>query len=213
MWPAWMAYAIAVGVLAIAASLALEHLFGIWSLPRRGVWIAAMLVTCLVPLYLSTRTPQRALRRTAIAREVPVAARGTALPRVAPRLPWRNKVYRWSNRLDRKTRIAWGIASTIVALVFATACASMLRRRRDWREGVLHGHRVWFTDNIGPAVVGFVRPRIVIPEWALSLPMRERRLMLEHEVEHVRASDPSLLLLTGVVLVLFPWNAALWFMA
>jgi hypothetical protein len=213
MLPAWMVYAIAIGLLASAAALALEHLLALWGVPRRAVWVVAMLKTALVPLYLSTRTPERALPRTAIAREVPVAVRGTAVRRVAPRLPWRIQVYRWSGRLDRKARIAWGAASTIVALIFATACGSMLRRRREWREGVLHGHRVWFTDNIGPAVVGFVRSRIVIPEWALSLPMRERRLMLEHEVEHVRANDPSLLLLTGIVIVLFPWNAALWFMA
>jgi hypothetical protein len=37
--------------------------------------------------------------------------------------------------------------------------------------------------------------------------------MLEHEVEHVRANDPGLLALAGLVLMLFPWNAPLWFMA
>jgi hypothetical protein len=208
-----MVYAIVVGVLAIAAALALEHLFGMWSLPRRGVWIVAMLVTVLVPLQLSTRAPKRAPPRPTSLREAPAVIRETAVLRAAPRMPWRIQALRWSSRLDRKARIAWGAASAIVALVFATACGSMLRRRREWREGVLQGHRVWFTDNIGPAVVGFVRPRIVIPQWTLSLPMRERRLMLEHEVEHVRANDPSLLLLTGILLVLFPWNAALWFMA
>jgi len=213
MLPAWMAYAMAVGLLAVAAALALEHLLGIWNLPRRGVWIVAMLVTVSVPLQLSMRAPRRGLPRRAIARAVPGEARRTSVLRVASRPPWQMQFYRWSNRLDRRARIAWGAVSGIVALVFATACSAMLRRRREWREGVLHGHRVWFTNDIGPAVVGFVRPRIVIPAWALSLPMRERRLMLEHEVEHVRASDPSLLLLTGLVLVLFPWNAALWFMA
>jgi hypothetical protein len=36
--------------------------------------------------------------------------------------------------------------------------------------------------------------------------------MLDHELEHLSAGDPKLLLFAGVMLVLFPWNAALWLM-
>lgn len=174
----------------------------------------AMTVTVIGPFVLSTRSPTPARSGLPVSRAaLSMATREVAVARVARRLPWHIRIYRWSLRVDRTTRIMWGFASTIVALVFGAAFVSMFRRQRAWREGVLHGHRVWFTDDIGPAVIGFVRPRIVIPEWALSLPAHERRLMLEHEVEHVRANDPILLALAGVVLVLFPWNAALWVMA
>jgi TonB-dependent SusC/RagA subfamily outer membrane receptor len=37
--------------------------------------------------------------------------------------------------------------------------------------------------------------------------------MLRHEAEHVVAGDPMLLLIAAAVLVLAPWNAALWFIA
>src|SRR5262245_51199642 len=213
MLAAWMAYAIVVGVLVCVAALALERVVGIWRLPRRGVWIVAMVVTVVGPFVPSTRSPARAPVLT-VSRTAPsMATGGTGTDRVDLRLPWRIRVYGWSLRIDRATRIVWGGASGIIALVFAAACVSMFRRQGSWREGVLHGYRVWFTDDIGPAVVGFFRPRIVIPEWSLSLPPGERRLMLEHEIEHVRANDPSLLALAGVALVLFPWSAALWFMA
>jgi hypothetical protein len=213
MLPVWMAYSIVVGALVCAGALALEHVVGIWRLPRRGVWITAMLVAVVWPFVPSIRSPTRAQPDVFVSREAPSMATGGTVMSVAPRLLWRIRVYDWSLRVDRPTRLVWRAASTMVALVFAGAVLSMFRRQRSWREGVLHGHRVWFTDDIGPAVVGFVRPRIVIPEWALSLPARERRLMLEHEVEHVRANDPGLLALAGLVLMLFPWNAPLWFMA
>lgn len=217
MVPAWMLYATAIGGLAFITALALEHLLGIWSLPRRAAWVLAMAVTVALPLWLATRPATRGRTPTnARFTERPVAGgavRATPSRSVARRsVPWRLRVMRWSLRFDRRTRTAWTAGSVAVGLTFIAAYASMLRRRRAWREDMLHGHRVLMTNDVGPAVIGFLRPRIVIPEWALSLPHTERRLMLDHELEHVNASDPKLLLFAGVVLVLFPWNAALWLM-
>ena len=212
MLPAWMVYATVIGVLAAVTALALEHLVGIWSLPRRGVWIAAMIVAIVAPIWLATRTPARVATRPPQPRTAVASAVGLAGARLERRMPWRIRAYRWSIRFDRRARTTWIASSGIVALALGVAYASMLRRQRAWRHDTLLGHRVLTTTDIGPAVVGFVWPRIVIPEWALALPDRERRLMLEHELQHLSAGDPKLLLFAGLIVILFPWNVALWFM-
>ena len=63
---------------------------------------------------------------------------------------------------------------------------------------------------VGPAVVGALAPRVVIPQWALSLDAPARALMLRHEREHIRARDPLLLLGGALATTFAPWNAALW---
>src|SRR5690606_16709456 len=62
----------------------------------------------------------------------------------------------------------------------------------------------------GPALVGFVRPAILLPRWAMELPAAERELILRHEEEHRRAGDGTLLFVALLALVLMPWNAPLW---
>src|SRR5690606_31631657 len=63
---------------------------------------------------------------------------------------------------------------------------------------------------LGPAVLGWLRGTVVLPEWALRLKPGWRRLVVAHERQHVRAYDPALLALGVFALALFPWNAALW---
>src|SRR5213592_2588081 len=59
-------------------------------------------------------------------------------------------------------------------------------------------------------VAGLWRPRVVLPDWALQLGERERRLMLAHEDEHIRARDPWLLAGAAAALLLAPWNPLVW---
>jgi hypothetical protein len=64
----------------------------------------------------------------------------------------------------------------------------------------------WLSENAGPAVVDFVRPRIVIPRWLLDEDEQTRVMLLRHEVEHVRAGDTRVLLVAAVVDAIIPWN-------
>jgi TonB family protein len=96
----------------------------------------------------------------------------------------------------------------LLALVVATLRLAVLRR--GWRSVTVDGRAVFVSENVGPAVVGLWRPRVVLPEWARGLGDGERRLMLAHEDEHVRAGDPWLLASGTAVLILAPWNLALW---
>jgi hypothetical protein len=74
----------------------------------------------------------------------------------------------------------------------------------------MHDRNIFVSEKLGPAVFGFVTPRIVIPAWLASAEPRTRALVLQHEQEHIGAGD-QLALLTGLILVAAaPWNVALW---
>ena len=66
---------------------------------------------------------------------------------------------------------------------------------------------------MGPAVIGILRYRIVLPKWVLDLTDAERDLVLVHEREHATVGDPSLLFAATILVALSPWNVALWWMA
>jgi beta-lactamase regulating signal transducer with metallopeptidase domain len=107
---------------------------------------------------------------------------------------------------------AWLLASTILLAAFIRSIVGLRVRRSRWTETDTEVGRVFVAHEAGPAVVGFFRPRIVIPGWALSLARASREMLLRHEVEHVRAGDSRALLTSELLPVLFPWNAALWWM-
>jgi TonB family protein len=108
--------------------------------------------------------------------------------------------------------LLWGWAAASGALLLYLV-ASGLRVRaegRAWRRGEVDGVEVMVSERTGPAAVGLFRGRVVLPEWALSLDERLRRLLVLHEAEHVRAKDPQLAIAGLVACALMPWNVALW---
>ncbi len=61
-----------------------------------------------------------------------------------------------------------------------------------------------------PSVIGFLRPRILIPEWLFSrLTPSELEQVVLHEAEHLRRRDDWTNLLQKLLLVVFPLNPAL----
>lgn len=103
------------------------------------------------------------------------------------------------------------MAGSAAVLAFLLASAWALgRRRRGWRTASVDGREVLISRDTGPAVVGLLRSRIVVPEWALVAEPGTRSLLLAHEEEHIRAHDPRLLLGALMAAVALPWNPALW---
>ena len=64
--------------------------------------------------------------------------------------------------------------------------------------------------TIGPAVIGFARPEIVVPRWLLARSAEEQRLVIVHEGEHVAARDQLLLIGGWIVVAMLPWHPAAW---
>ncbi|HYK49496.1 MAG TPA: M56 family metallopeptidase, partial [Terriglobales bacterium] len=115
--------------------------------------------------------------------------------------------------LDRVIRAVWLISSIATGAFLLAGCLRIQSLRRRWRSGVFESIPLWVAPDMGPAVVGIVRPRIVVPESLFRYPLEVQRLVVAHEYAHARSFDSSLSALAFAVLVLMPWNPALWWQA
>ena len=221
---AWMIYAVALTTIVAGCAIALDRLAEIWSISRRGIWLAALVIAIVVPIGLAVRPVPQA--RTMPAGPAPagdsVRVSLQALPKSGrtPELDGSHEVF--LKRLPRSAILppswnrfvgaAWLVASlALVALLFSGIVA-LWRGRAHWKRSIVDGHPVLVTKDVGPAVVGILTPTILVPAWALKLGAPERQLMLEHEAEHVRAKDPVLIAIAAWSVALVPWNPAVWFM-
>jgi len=211
MSAAWMLYCAGIGLAFVIAGHALERGLHWAGRPTRWAWCVALAGSLLVPAAawlvpdafraLSVPMPAIALPPAADAGSgvaVPAALGGTGSRGLAP------------SDLDRPLTWSWGLASATLLGALAIAALRLAALRRRWRAAMVDGRRVLVSDNVGPAVAGVWQPRIVIPCWALQLSERQRTLMLTHEEEHLLAGDPRLLACGAVVLLVAPWNPALW---
>ncbi len=77
-----------------------------------------------------------------------------------------------------------------------------------WGRGVVEVCTTTMLER--PSVIGFFRPRILIPEWLFArLTAGELEQIVLHEGEHLRRRDDWTNLLQKICLVLFPLNPAL----
>ena len=90
---------------------------------------------------------------------------------------------------------------------------TLARQRRQWREAIVSGEPALLSPTTGPAVVGLLSPRIVLPGWALGLDAASLDLILRHEREHVRAHDQWLMRVAVLAVTVMPWNPLVWWMA
>jgi beta-lactamase regulating signal transducer with metallopeptidase domain len=205
MIAAWMAYAAALSAAVALAALAAEKALLLYRRPVRWVWAASMLLSLALPAAAFLRpaaAPPAAMRI-----QVPRGA-NTGAPFVIPRTAKAPKLD--LPALDRPLGLGWMAASAGTLLVLGAMQMALLRRRRGWRRGEVDGVPVLVSPNTGPAVIGFVRGRIVLPEWVLASDGETRRLVLAHEQEHVRAGDTRLLMAALAAVAVAPWNPALW---
>ena len=222
---AFIGYVSAISLLLVAAATASEPLIRAVRLPTRSVWLAAMCGSVFVALAARWAPPSIApvpVIGTTIDRSF---VEGSAVP-VAP-LAQRN-----ANSLELRSGKVIGPATEMAPdapdtalmiagcwLVVSLGCLAWLlvgirrvaRIRRSCRTGWLGGEQVLVSDIVGPAVLGVLRHRIVIPRWVQELDEAAQRLILAHEREHVRARDPLVLHLAVLPVVLMPWNIAFWF--
>jgi len=119
--------------------------------------------------------------------------------------------------LDIAIGHVWTIATGLLALwalVNAGWVSHMVRVSRTRLRGsvpsAIGGVPVVITDSLGPATVGVWRSRVILPRWVLALPDSQRQYIVRHEDEHRRSHDATLLFLASLVVILIPWNAALW---
>lgn len=198
-------YVIAIGVaLGVAGRLVETSLPA--AAPRRAIWCATIALSVVIP-------PVFRARHTAslgeLAQAVDAPWGGWLLPILTT--DWWANTGAWDAAINRGWLVAsaglvvWGAATAVWAW-------RAVRLPRAAREGdaQVDGVQVRVTESVGPATVGLVRPRVVLPAWVLALPSSQRRYVVRHEEEHRRAHDALLLFVAALPLVLTPWNVALW---
>ena len=203
---AWMAYSVLFAALVHAAAAALDRLAEGTRIARRLVWASALAISAVTPLVFATRlapaAAEIAISPTANGnrRDLAVAAATRTMARVGEReFPF-----------DMAARYLWAALSLGCVAFLARAAINIARRSRRWPTVDVGHTRVLVAPDVGPAVIGVFRPRVVVPQWTLSLDETSRDLMLRHEMEHVRARDPLLLLGATSIVVLIPWNPMSW---
>ena len=196
------------GVLvALALVLCLRFVLRISAAHRFAAWAAGFAVAALLPFLPFLEHPGAAFAAT----------------------PPGAKAARPLLELDSR----WGFAIAALWLAASTFRAAelvfhLLRLRRLWRGAIpveaeahlrsllaaaLPARRIEICttpDLDRPSVIGFLAPRILIPEWLYSrLTPGELEQVVLHEAEHLRRRDDWTNLLQKLFLVLFPLNPAL----
>jgi beta-lactamase regulating signal transducer with metallopeptidase domain len=215
----WIAWSVFVSALVTIAAVASERISAAYGRARRGIWMASMVLSAFASLVVASRT-RTGSRELLISSASLSGSIGTfdAAVRIAGR-SMNSGIQRSLNidavadRTDRLVGVAWATMSFICFVMLGASVGNMRRRRGSWVETITEIGPVLMARDEGPAVVGFIEPRIVMPGWALERSDETRSLMLRHELEHLRAGDSRVLLAAAVLCALLPWNAALWFMS
>jgi beta-lactamase regulating signal transducer with metallopeptidase domain len=208
----WMLWSIGATLLAYASAAALERAAASVALARRFVWIGAMGVAIALPLVwvaLPAAVPGDVpIPVSPVPTSAPAAERDWTAPLQAALTTPRYSVA--VARVNLWLGIIWPAASAVLLLSLVRAVLDLRRQRSRWREIELEGDTVHVSPDVGPAVVGFFRARIVLPEWALIFDLVQRELLLRHEREHIRARDMIVLLAAELACIAFPWNVGMW---
>jgi bla regulator protein BlaR1 len=217
MTPAWMLQALLAGVLLGAGALAAERVAGWFGLPRRGIWVAAMLGSLLLPA-LAVLFPG-ALPRVGLLEALASSpsAEGARVFQELVLLPAmigeRAPPSGGGAAMDGLTiviGVAWTAASLalLFGLVLTYARLRALRSRCTPLE--IDGAPVLVSGHAGPVVLGLMHPVVVVPQWVVDASEDERRMILRHEREHIAASDVWILALGTALVAAFPWHLPLW---
>jgi hypothetical protein len=208
MIASWMIYSVLVALCLGVAASAAEHLIRLYGKPARGVWVAALLGSLLVPVVnLSAVLWAGAVgdspEAVALAPVVVTSLLDSPLQQYVG-VP--ASVSGW----DGVLAVLWGTMSLALAVLVVASLWRLNRERLGWQRGTLDGRHVLVSNNAGPAVVGLLNHEVVVPDWIFGLNRGMQQVALQHEEEHVKAGDLRLMMLTSLAVLLFPWNLALW---
>jgi beta-lactamase regulating signal transducer with metallopeptidase domain len=223
---AWVAYVVIVGcLLAIAARAAASAAAGS-GLPSRWAWSVALAglvaLAAIAPRAATVRIPVTV--DAAAAAASPVQRTGST-PSLVRMIDVSSEAMRdaslealgWLERRvppvsARVAIAAWAASSALLLALFVAVNHRLARARRRWPTHTLRGDLVRVAPATGPAVLGLLRPEIVVPRSLLALGDDEQRLILAHEREHLKARDHLLLAGAWLVAIALPWHPAVWYL-
>lgn len=204
----WMIYTAVVTALLALAAWAVERPLRSAGRATRGVWAVAVAAA----LVLSARAAAFPRVEIVVSEIGSAPAEAAALDVVRRSLDAMTSPPPLSLDLDPWALGLWAALSLGMGILVIRAKTRLGRARASWTPTTLDGRDVLLTDDTGPATLAWGRSAIVVPRWALGLPPADRELLLRHEEEHLLARDTLLLMAALGILVLMPWNPALWWM-
>ena len=202
MLATWIIYCLTLGVLISAVAYLVESIVRLYGGQTRRVWAVAMIASALIPAFAFVfgGGPSDGLG-------------GGATATLFPGVWFFRAVEPVQETVDGLLGMIWIGFSALVALSFVASAVRVRLASQRWGATEVEGVAVLVSEDVGPAVIGALRTRIVMPRWALESDATARRLMLRHEEQHVVARDPQLVLFASAVLSVMPWNVPLWWMS
>jgi bla regulator protein BlaR1 len=207
-------YVIAVGTLLGMVGLLVERVLPPSTTSRRWIWCAVIAINMAIPgIYRTnhkssvTEVLENQLVPSHLGHAVGTASLNALNDGWAARIESLNPMIHRIWLISAGILVLWGVATA--ARVYFLVARSR-RRSASGAPSVVDGVSVLVTDSMGPATVGVLRSRVLVPQWVLALPRVQRRYVLRHEEEHRSSRDSLLLFVASLTLILAPWNLALW---
>ncbi|MBW7932710.1 MAG: energy transducer TonB [Gemmatimonadaceae bacterium] len=210
MIAAWMLAAMALAAVLGAAAWTLERALRLLGRQGRAPWAVAIAAAVSWPLLAPLM--RDADVQSATVRAISLGAGTTVVGSDAPE-SWTSALWTWMTALDRPLLILWLLASALLLVRVLWAVAALHRLARRAPASTIDQTEVRLTHEIGPAVFALWRAELLLPHWLLELDPSLRRMVMDHEREHVRAYDAQLVVGTFVLVALVPWNLPLWWLA
>jgi len=209
---AWMLYVVMVTLLLSIGAYMAERAARLKRGRTRWIWITAIVASLAIPTVIASVSVQlpgvvspRVAQKVVVLREATTQALSPVMwisgSAVEPH-GWRD--------LDSLMIKAWRAASGAMLLALIASGVHLFLRKRRWRTITVSGASVYVTGDVGPAVVGLLRPRIVVPQWVTMAVPRHQSAVIAHEQSHLDAHDPQLFTFALALLVFMPWNLPLW---
>jgi bla regulator protein BlaR1 len=208
----WMLYVVFITLLLSGAALAAERAARLRRARSRWIWVLTILASLAIPTVIASVSIQvPSLVTPTVSRKI-TALREMTSVHVAP-LTWvreRTVNSATAPSLNRMLQRSWVIVSAALFAALVLNGAQVFWRKRRWRMGTVAGASVYIAPDVGPAVVGLLRPRIVVPTWLTETSPSHQAMVIAHERAHLARHDPQVLTVALFLLVLMPWNLPLW---
>ena len=225
----WMVYALVVGIVVGGAAWLLDRALTVLRRPTRWVWLGAMVLAVALPLVGLPGNPSepafsgvRDIHPEEVSAPAADYDAGWAAPfaRVAAEVErgMAAAVSRGASYLPPSLPLStvlaagWILGTLLLVGLGSVATIVLSRQRAHWPRARIQDREVRVSPKLGPAVVGLVRPEVILPSWTLSLPRREMEMILAHEGQHVAAQDTRVLAAGSLIAAAMPWSPGLWWM-
>jgi bla regulator protein blaR1 len=208
----WMIYAVSVSAVLSAAALIAEHSARQRRSSSRWFWLLAIVASLAIPAAMTSVSIEIPVElRPSVPQNV-IALHEITSTRLSPAVWIENHDGGSSTfqHVQSHAKDVWYAASILMILILLIAAAHLQWRKRRWTTVSVCDVSVYLSTDVGPAVVGLLRPRIVLPAWLLDSPPEQQAAVIAHERSHIDAHDPALLTIALCLIAFMPWNLPLW---